>query len=63
MKFEEKFENLESINKWLKPLPLTSYTITHGLNRGLKKRNFLHNRFNGLPTRNLALKIGLFLRK
>jgi hypothetical protein len=50
MKFEEKFENLETINKWLKPLPMTSCTITHGLNRGLKKRNFLYNRFNGLPT-------------
>jgi hypothetical protein len=35
MKFEEKFENLESINKWLKPLPLTDDSITQGLNRGL----------------------------
>ena len=39
--------NLEN-NKWLKPLLETSYTITHGLNRGLLKRNFLYNRFNGL---------------
>jgi hypothetical protein len=35
MKFEEKFKNLETINKWLKPLPLTYDSITHGLNRGM----------------------------
>jgi hypothetical protein len=39
--------NLEN-NKWLKPLIEKTFTIAHGLNRGLKKRNFLYNRFNDL---------------